>query len=295
MILNQPNFFARSATLDGAITGTDTQITLSALSTRFTDAVAAGTVRYPAGPFRVGDINDHERIAIIGHVSGNTFEVERGIQGTSEEAWADGTAVRAVVTREQLVSRIAVESQIWAPDEGTLYDDFNRPDGPIGTSPTGQVWNSGSIENGQVNSGFVPVTSTPLWFRFKYNAVARRGWSFYLAQTPEGDWIRFDTGSSGFNLRIEQNVSGSITSVIGDANFPHSRMQNMIVDITLSRRNTDNSEYHALFGAVGMNKTYVIDADAASDFTRIVNDSVEVGFIGGPDVFIQSLAFGGVR
>lgn len=104
MILNQPDFFARSATLDGAISDTDTQITLTGLSTRFTDAVAAGTVRYPIGPFRISDDDGFELIAITGHVSGSTFEVERGIQGTTAEAWADGTAVRAVVTRKSLVS-----------------------------------------------------------------------------------------------------------------------------------------------------------------------------------------------
>ena len=123
MILNQPDFFARSATLDGAITGTDTQITLSGLSTRFTDAVAAETVRYPLGPFRISDDDGFELIAITGHVSGSTFEVERGIQGTTAEAWGDGTAVRAVVTRSELASSTSL---ITIPESFSFGFDADR-------------------------------------------------------------------------------------------------------------------------------------------------------------------------
>ena len=128
MILNQPDFFARSATLNGAITGTDTQITLSGLSTRFTDAVAAGTVRYPVGPFRISDDDGFELIAITGHVSGTTFDVERGIQGTTAEAWADGTAVRAVVTRGQTYSRTIANTHFIPDRHLTFADDFQRSD-----------------------------------------------------------------------------------------------------------------------------------------------------------------------
>ena len=124
MILNQPDFFARSATLDGAISDTDTQITLSGLSTRFTDAVAAGTVRYPVGPFRISDDDGFELIAITGHVSGSNFEVERGIQGTTAEAWADGTAVRAVVTAVQTARHVVRE--VDGSYEGRPSEDQRR-------------------------------------------------------------------------------------------------------------------------------------------------------------------------
>ena len=184
MILNQTDFFARSATLNGAITGTDTQITLSGLSTRFTDAVTAGTVRYPVGPLRVSDDDGFELIAITGHVSGSTFEVERGIQGTTAEAWADGTAVRAVVTSRQLSSAfngagditsfvdgfvaggasnaIIGSTSVRAYNGGRVYGSAIFLPASMTISSFGVLYDGVGSDDGIVEVGIAPLTTTPL-------------------------------------------------------------------------------------------------------------------------------------
>ena len=234
MILNQTDFFARSATLDGAITGTDTQITLAGLSTRFTDAVAAGTAGYEGGtalgPFRVSDDDGFELISITGHVSGTTFEVERGIQGTTEEAWPDGTAVRAVVTRRQLVDSPLVYAQnpISPHQPVFTFDDFDYPDGPIDgrVMPSGLTWEAGqghdiisgalgqSEGSPSIGSGPKYAINNPILSHHAHGELADRDplVAFYLAYVDDDNHIEASL-SGTFNLRIRKRVSGSTTTL----------------------------------------------------------------------------------